>query len=124
MVFEKLNSAYESVKNGLEAQIALATAEQKEALADTKIALADLKDLMADLKDENRTLRERVQIRESLKPEVGHEWLVRNDDEDITRRYCQVCYYDRDKVIPLNLPTSSIHDRGKRWCPICGHLRG
>ena len=121
MVFDKLNNAYDSVKNALDAQIALATAEQKEALADARLALADLKDLMADLKDENRILQERVRERETLKPEQGHEWLMKENDEDISRRYCQICFYDRDKVIPLNIPVSSgarFHP-GERYCPVC-----
>src|SRR4051812_29084139 len=119
-MFSKVNDAYESVKNGLEAQIALATAEEKSRLADAKIALSELKDLISDLKEENRTLRDRILVKDSLKPELGHSWLFKENDDDPSRRYCQICYYDRDKVIPLDEPTMSTeHYFGQRYCQVC-----
>lgn len=125
MVFNKLNDAYQTVKNALDVEVALATADQKELLVNAKLALAELKDLTADLKNENRDLKDKVQTQAAMVPDEGHEWLKIEKDKISTRRYCQICYYDRDKTIPLNNPVES-HAKfhaGQRWCPICKDYR-
>jgi len=112
------------VDRALKASYELASAEQKELLADARNSLADLKTDLADLKEENRELRARISNKEQIGPDPGHVWLIRQNDPDSSRRYCQVCYYDRDKIIPLDTPnTDKDYYFGYRYCPVCRDYR-
>lgn len=122
-MFGKVNEAYDSVKKGLEVHVALATAEQKDMLASARVSLAELKDLIADLKEENRNLRERVKAKEQLRPELGFDWLIMDNDPDPSRRYCPLCFYDRDKIIPLRSP-ELYNGVYKRYCRACKQVIG
>lgn len=110
MVFGKLNDAYDSVKNGLEAQIALATAEQKEQLADAKLSLAELKEMIADLKEENISLRESAELLDSVEYDgVGIAWFG-------TQPFCSGCLGDKGKQVRLAKLNNTTFE-----CPACKH---
>jgi len=113
------------VDRALKASYELATAEQKELLADARNSLADLKTDLADLKEENRELRAKIANKEQMIPDPGHQWLKMQNDPDSSRRYCQVCYYVRDRVMPLNAPEEPGEwHSGYRFCPACKDYRG
>lgn len=97
-MFRKINDAYESIKNGLEAEIALATAEQKEGLADAKLALADLKEYIADLREENRSLKEKLILKKRYTLENSVYWL--ESDKKREQPYCPACYAE-GKISPM-----------------------
>lgn len=107
----KLNDAYQTVKNGLEVEVALATAEQKEKLANAKLALADLKDFMADLKDENRTLKEKLSLKDEVKyDDAGVAWIG-------TEPYCGGCLGSKGNQVRL-MKLNNTHYK----CPACSAI--
>ena len=112
-MFGKINDAYESVKNGLEAQIALATAEEKERLADAKLALADLKMYIADLKEENQVLATKLKTKDE----------VIYDDEGIAwvsgMPHCGGCLGSKDKKVVLRYYNGNLYQ-----CPACQQYYG
>lgn len=108
-MFGKINDAYDTVKNGLDAQINLATAEQKEQLANAKLALAELKEMMADLKDDNRQLKETISLQEELQyGNSGAAWIDGHP-------FCAGCLGARQSKVRLS-HVGSDHYR----CPSCG----
>lgn len=97
-MFSKVNDAYQVVKNGLEVEVSLATAEQREQLADAKLALAEMKEQIADLKDENRFLQEKLKHKDDYILEKSVFW--NKDDGNFDQPFCPVCYAN-GSVIPL-----------------------
>jgi hypothetical protein len=107
-MFSKVNDAYQTVKNALEAEVALATADQKEILANAKLALAEIKDLMADLKEENRSLKEQLEVKgDVIFDDQGRAWI---DGEP----HCGGCLGSKGQKIRL----SYLHGDTYR-CPSC-----
>jgi hypothetical protein len=103
-----INDAYQTVKNGLEVEVALATAGQKEKLADAKLALAELKEYIADLKDENRSLREKQNVKENVVyDEDGKAWI---GDEP----YCGGCIGAKQSTVRLKHYRNNLYE-----CPSC-----
>ncbi len=104
----RINDAIDIVKTGLDAQIALATAEQKAQLANAKLALADIKLELADLKDENLKLAQLSKIAKEIEfGKSGAAWYKREP-------YCSGCYGSSEKLIHLVRVNDSISD-----CPKC-----
>lgn len=108
----KINDTIDLVKTGLDAQIALATAEQKEKLADAKIALADLKTILADLKIANDELRRQEDVRSKVTPHKGcYAWEV---GDGKIYAICSNCWEAEGKTISLNNSAAGAPD-----CPRC-----
>ena len=108
MVFNKVNDAYQTVKNGLEAEVALATAEQKMQLADALVALSQMKVAMMELEEENAALRKNEDISTKLKyGKSGAVWL----DNEV---FCGGCFGRESKLVHLAKLNDSVFD-----CPSC-----
>ena len=105
--------------------------QYEEALIAAREAIIEQKRINLDLRESNMDLGEKLKLlqgsldkKASLHPEPDHVWLVLDGDEDASRRYCQVCYYDKDKLIPLNAPNKSReYYEGQRYCPVCKAYR-
>ncbi|GEM_PF-4979983 len=113
-MFSKVNDAYQTVKNGLEAEVALATAEEKEKLADAKLALADIKDYLAELKDENRELKDQISKKDSYLLENSVYWS--SADKDRKQPFCPACFAE-GKISPMEPDVRDSHSTVYR-CPI------
>ncbi|OGL32485.1 hypothetical protein A3E76_00335 [Candidatus Saccharibacteria bacterium RIFCSPHIGHO2_12_FULL_44_22] len=98
-MFGKINDAYESVKNGLEVEVNLATAEQKERLADAKMALADIKIAYADLIEENDSLKRKQNDDKNI--HIDGTCYAKNVDGK-NYAICPKCWEDEGKAIMLN----------------------
>mgnify|MGYP001424837235 CR=1 FL=1 len=111
----KVNDAIGLVKSGLEVQVSLATAEQKELLADAKNALADIKFELADLKELNASLRDNIKLKEEYLLDKGVNW--KQEDTGFDQPYCPVCY-TKGKIVPLQKTFDGRNGQETPWhCP-------
>lgn len=119
-VIGKLNEAYELVRKGLDVEIALASAEQKEKLVDAKLALSEVKDHIFDLKEENRLLKEKLLQRKKFVLENSVYW----DEGDNERKqpFCSSCMA-KGLEIPMEPQKRNTKDT-RFWCPNkeCRHI--
>lgn len=104
-MFDKINHAVDTVRNGLDAQVALATAEQKEQLADAKLALADLKEALANLKEDNFILKRQNDLSDKIKLSGRCYELDMGDGR--SRAICMKCWEDDGKAMSLNNSSGS-----------------
>jgi hypothetical protein len=116
-VWGQINTAVDAVKNGLDAQIALATAEQKEQLADAKLALAEIKIAFAQLKEENAALKKRNDLANKITSSSKcYSMDIGNGQK---RAICTKCWEDDGKAISLNnLGNGAECPKCKNWYEI------
>lgn len=114
-----INDSFETIDQALKASYSTAQGEQKELLADARNALADLKVEFAEIKTRSQSLTDKQTLRDQLDKEKGHDWLVLQGDSHPARRYCPVCFYNDDKLIPLSDPLTGLWFNGQRPCPVC-----
>lgn len=111
----KINDTIATVKTGLDVQIYLATAEEKEKLADAKLALADLKLEVAELRGENEELKSKLRVKDDFALKKGVIWNV--DDEAESQPYCPACYA-KGRAMPLQKTEPGVLKNKTVWiCP-------
>lgn len=111
----KINDTIATVKTGLDVQVHLATAEEKERLADAKLALADIKLEVAELKSRINDLEDKLRIKDNFILNRGVRWSI--EDEAENQPYCPVCY-SANRIIPLQKDWDGAPKEGTRWhCP-------
>ena len=90
-----------------------------EALMAAREALLAQKEENINLREEKSALQALVSKQRKILPEKNHEWLIDAEDKDVDRRYCPLCFYDRDKLIPLDHPYTSDEGETTRYCKGC-----
>ena len=111
----EIAKAVKDSSNSLEqAEIKLKMAELISVLADAKVAFAELQEELLERDKQIRRLKEKAELKDSMKFERPFYWKYDDDTKD--GPYCSLCYDEREKLIRLQKSVNS---------PIfyCGHCK-
>jgi len=114
-----VNAAIASVKNAREMAKQSQDTDLKNLISDAYDAVLDLKDKVLELGEENRSLKERLEQRETVKrdPTFGYYFKEGNDPDPL----CPKCYEADGKMMHLDAVTNRAYSEG-RLCRTCGQF--
>lgn len=86
---------------------------QYEQILGVQEKLLEMQNTISDLETENKKLKDRLEIKESLKHENNTYWVIEGDKKD--GPFCTCCWDVEHKLVRLHQNTSS----GTLKCPNC-----
>lgn len=99
-----------------DAEFKMMLADLSNELADAKLEAANLKIELARLTDENQSLSDRLNTKETLKPEfVDGGYRFPGDDG----LYCTGCFDSKGEKIRLGEAPNNLSSFGHWRCPVC-----
>jgi hypothetical protein len=113
------NSAISAVKSAFELSKKTSDLELKHQISEVMDSVLNLKVKIIELDEENRTLRRRLEQKDSIKREPKHGFWLRDGE---TEPLCPRCYEGEKHLVAYLSPAVFTDSSGyQRKCNVCGY---